>query len=114
MVEDDNEVGAFTAGMFEHLGWQVTRATSVEAALGALANGREIDLVFSDVMMPGGKNGLDLVRETRARRPNLPIVLTSGYAESFRREAEAEGVPMLPKPFNLDTLSAVIEVARIR
>jgi CheY-like chemotaxis protein len=64
-------------------------------------------------MMPGGMNGLELAREARKRRPSLPIVLTSGYAEAVRREAEQAGVPLLPKPFNLDTLAAVLEVARL-
>src|SRR5690606_31811247 len=113
LVEDDDEVAALTEEMLEHLGWRVTRASSAEAALGALANGRRIDLVLSDVMMPGGMSGLDLALEARKRRPNLPVVLTSGYAEGVRRQAEQAGIPLLPKPFNLDTLAAVLEIARL-
>ncbi len=113
LVEDDDEVAALTMEMLEHLGWRVTRAASAQAALGALANGRDVDLVLSDVMMPGGMSGLELAQEARRRRPRLPIVLTSGYAEAVRRDAEQAGVPLLPKPFNLDTLAAVLEVARL-
>jgi signal transduction histidine kinase/CheY-like chemotaxis protein len=114
LVEDNDEVAALTREMLEHLGWRVTRVASAEAALGALADERSIDLVFSDVMMPGGMNGLDLAREARRRRPAIPIVLTSGYAEPIRKEAEQAGLPLLPKPFNLDSLAAVVGAALSR
>ncbi|MBV1799379.1 ATP-binding protein [Siccirubricoccus sp. G192] len=54
LVEDDNEVAALVAEMLAQLGFEATRAASAAAALGALANGRAVDLVFSDIMMPGG------------------------------------------------------------
>ena len=54
LVEDDHEVAEFTAEMIRSSGYRVTRVASAQAALGALANGRNIDLVFSDIMMPGG------------------------------------------------------------
>jgi CheY-like chemotaxis protein len=57
-----------------------------------------VDLVFSDIMMPGGMNGVELAREIRSRRRGLPVLLTSGYAEAAKRDAEAEGVRILPKP----------------
>jgi PAS domain S-box-containing protein len=111
LVEDNDEVAALTREMLEDLGWRVTRVASGEAALGALADGRRIDLVFSDVMMPGGMSGLDLARKARRRRPHIPIVLTSGYAEPIRRQAEEAGLPLLPKPFNLDDLAAALDRA---
>ncbi|HET6185194.1 MAG TPA: ATP-binding protein [Acetobacteraceae bacterium] len=106
LVEDDNEVAALVTEMLAQLGMNATRAASAEAALGALANGRRIDLVFSDVMMPGGMNGVALAREVRRRRPDLPILLTTAYAEATRREAEAEGIALLPKPYRLEDLAA--------
>ncbi|WP_395646143.1 ATP-binding protein [Terricaulis sp.] len=108
LVEDDDEVAAMTGEMLEHLGWRVTRVASAEAALSAVASGPPVDLVFSDVMMPGGKNGIELARALQ-RRPHAPrIVLTSGYAESVRREAEVVGVPLLAKPFDIDALEGVL------
>jgi CheY-like chemotaxis protein len=98
LVEDNDEVAALTREMLEHLGWRVTRVASGEDALGALADERRIDLIFSDVMMPGGMGGLDLAREARRRRPETPIVLTSGYGEPIKRDAEAAGLSLLPKP----------------
>jgi signal transduction histidine kinase/ActR/RegA family two-component response regulator len=108
LVEDDDEVAKLTAEMLEQIGFEVIRAASAAAALGALANGRAIDLVFSDIMMPGGMNGVELAKEIRRRRLGLPVLLTSGYAEAARREAEAEGVRILPKPYRLSELSAAL------
>ena len=57
--------------------------SSAEAALGALANARDIDAVLSDVMMPGGVSGLELAREIRRRHPALTILLTTGYVDQL-------------------------------
>ena len=111
LVEDDDEVAALVSEMLEQLGYEVTRAASGAAALGALANGRTVDLVFSDIMMPGGMNGVDLVREIRSRRGDLPVLLTSGYAEAARDRAAAEGVKVLPKPYRIDELAAALRSA---
>ncbi|VWX57654.1 PAS/PAC sensor hybrid histidine kinase [Burkholderiales bacterium 8X] len=108
LVEDDDEVAALTCDMIEQLGYTPTRVASADAALGALANGRAIDLVFSDVMMPGSMNGVDLAIEIRRRRPGLPVLLTSGYSEAVRRTAEERGLPLLPKPYQLDQLARAL------
>jgi CheY-like chemotaxis protein len=108
LVEDDNEVAALAEEMLEQLGFEVIRVASAKAALGALSNGRSIDLVFSDVMMPGGMNGIELAREIRSRRRDLPVILTSGYPDAARLQAEAAGVRIIPKPFRLDELSAAL------
>jgi signal transduction histidine kinase/CheY-like chemotaxis protein len=109
LVEDDDDVAAMTSSMLEELGWSVRRAPSAEAALEALGEEGAIDLVFSDVTMEGPMNGLDLAREIRARKPGLPIVLTSG--SSLAGAADAK-LPLLPKPFTLETLAAVVRLAR--
>jgi signal transduction histidine kinase len=112
LVEDDDNVAALTSEMLSHLGWRVTRVASAEAALGAITNGLDVGLVFSDVMMPGGKNGLELAEALRKRHVDLPIVLASGYTETVHREAERAGLPLLSKPFDLDMLAAAIDAAR--
>ncbi len=111
LVDDDEEVAALVGEMLAHLGYQVTNAASAAAALGALANGRGIDIVFSDVMMPGGMNGLELAREVRARGFEVPVLLTSGYAEAVRLSAEAEGVQILAKPYRLEELAVALQDA---
>ena len=55
--------------------------------------------------MPGSRNGVDLAREVRKRRPDLPVLLTSGYADASKRAAEAEGIAVLAKPYRLDLLA---------
>jgi PAS domain S-box-containing protein len=112
LVEDDDAVAAMTSEMLEHLGWRVTRAASAEAALDLLAADVRIDLVLSDVMMPGGMSGLELARALRARRPTLPVVLTSGFSPAIQRDAAAAELPLIAKPFSLDTLAAALRVAR--
>jgi len=108
LVEDDHEVAEFTSEMLKISGYRVTRVASAQAALGALADGRRIDLVFSDVMMPGGMNGVDLAREIRDRKQTVPILLTSGYATAFQAEAHAIGVGMLAKPYRIEELAAAL------
>jgi len=111
VVEDDDEVAALVAEMLGQIGFDCTRVASAEAALGALADGRRVDAVFSDVMMPGGFDGVELAGELRRRRPDLPIVLTSGYADAFAPQAEAQGVELLPKPYSSADLAAVLNRA---
>jgi CheY-like chemotaxis protein len=109
LVEDNDEVAALVKEMLDELGFDVLRVASAQAALGALANGRRVDLMFSDILMPGDMNGLELARETRVRMPDLPIVLTSGYAEAAIRDAEAEGLLVLRKPYRLEELAAALQ-----
>jgi signal transduction histidine kinase/CheY-like chemotaxis protein len=108
LVEDNDEVAALVKEMLDELGFDVLRVASAQAALGALADGRKIDIVFSDIVMPGEMNGLDLAREMRQRMRDLPVVLTSGYAEAAIRDAEAEGLVVLRKPYGLEELAAAL------
>ena len=108
LVEDDDEVASLVNEMLRELGYQVTRASSAEAALGALADARTIDILFSDIMMPGRMNGLDLAREVQRRRPGLPVLLTSGYADAAVRDAGREGIRVLRKPYDLHTLAETL------
>lgn len=112
LVEDDDEVAALTEEMINQLGYDTTRVASAEAALGALADRRAVDIVFSDVMMPGRMNGVELAQEIRRRRPNLPILLTSGYAESASRSAAAHQIKIIPKPYRIDQLRDALAAAR--
>jgi CheY-like chemotaxis protein len=98
--------------MLSELGYGVTRAASATAALGALADGRSVELVFSDVMMPGGMNGVELACEIKKRRNDIPVLLTSGHSEAAVRDAETAGVQILPKPYNIQDLAAALDVAK--
>jgi signal transduction histidine kinase/CheY-like chemotaxis protein len=111
MVEDDVEVAALVKDMLGDLGYDVIHTSNPDSALGALANARHVDLVFSDIMMPGGKSGIDLAHEVRKRRPGLPILLTSGFAERSRAAVDALGIQVLPKPYGLEDLRVAVGYA---
>jgi signal transduction histidine kinase/ActR/RegA family two-component response regulator len=104
LVEDDQEVAALTREMLSGIGFDVIHVTSPAAALGAVANGRSIDIVLSDVMMPGGMSGLELAHELKRRRPDLPVILTTGYAEAAAG-IEREGFGLLLKPYRIEALA---------
>jgi PAS domain S-box-containing protein len=111
LVEDNDEVAMLVTEMLRELGFRVTRAASSLGALGALADEREIDLVFSDIVMPGTMNGMELAREVRRRRPGAPVLLTSGYAGAAVPDAEAEDIKILCKPYAIEALDVALRVA---
>ena len=78
---------------------------NADAALRALKDG-PYDLVLSDIVMAGAKNGLDLAREIRAQRPNLPVILATGYSEAAA-EAGAE-FTLLRKPYDASDLNRAL------
>jgi PAS domain S-box-containing protein len=104
LVEDDKEVSALTFELLSSLGFVVTHVSSADAALGALADGRDVDVVLSDIMMPGGVSGLQLAREIRRRYPTLSVVLTTGYVEAAA-DMEEQEFRLLPKPYTLESLA---------
>jgi PAS domain S-box-containing protein len=106
LVEDDVQVASLTSAMLVELGYEVIPATTGQAALDELAATPGIGLVLSDVMMPGGMDGMALVREMRRRSISLPVVLVSGFSAAAKRDAENEGIPLLPKPYSLRDLAA--------
>jgi signal transduction histidine kinase len=109
LVEDDREVATLTRELLASLGFAVTHAAGAEAALDALVNAHQIDVVLSDIMMPGGVSGLQLAREIRNRHPRLPIILTTGYVEAAADLKDGE-FHLLPKPFGLETLADALGV----
>ncbi len=111
LVEDDQEVAAMVLDMLDTLGFDVVHATSGVSALGALSDKSPFDLVLSDIMMPGGMNGISLAREIREAHPDMPIVLCSGYSDAFGEDARALGITVLPKPYHIQELQAAIQLA---
>jgi CheY-like chemotaxis protein len=105
LVEDNPDVANVSAGLLEQLGYTVRRVANAEAALLEL-NADGIDLVFSDIVMPGKMDGLGLARHLRAVRPGLPILLTSGYSDAA---LNVRGdFPILRKPYEIHQLSQAI------
>jgi two-component system NtrC family sensor kinase len=110
LVEDNDEVAQVGAGYLTQLGFSVVHAAHADEALRKLRDGR-FELALSDIVMPGGLNGLDLARTLREHHPELPLVLATGYSERAS-EAVAEGFVLISKPFSLPTLTRAIQTAR--
>jgi signal transduction histidine kinase len=110
LVDDDAMVATSTAAMLEQLGHRVLVATSGALALDVARLEPKIDLVVTDHAMPG-MSGIELAERIRETRPDLPIILATGYAEL--PSGHGMGMPRLDKPYRLERLAAVIaEVAR--
>jgi CheY-like chemotaxis protein len=105
LVEDNPDVATVSASLLEQLGYTVRRVTDAEAALREIEHDG-IDMVFSDVVMPGKMDGLGLARHLKAIRPGLPILLTSGYSDAA---LNVRGdFPILRKPYEIHELSRAI------
>jgi CheY-like chemotaxis protein len=107
VVDDSADVAEVTSSLFEHLGYETIYRDSAEAALKLLEAGTKIDLVFSDIVMPGTIDGVGLAREIRSRYPNLPVVLTTGYSDAAK--AAPSNLRILRKPFDTEALSNFID-----
>ena len=111
LVEDDAEVIEIARAYFGELGYSVKQATSAQAGLDAIAREGGVDLVFSDILMRGGMNGLDLAQEVRRRFPDIVVLLTTGYSSSAQ-DAVRLGFEVLQKPYDLAALERALRAAR--
>ena len=113
VVEDNPDVRRVTIERLKSLGYRVLEAESGVSAIAALDRGAAVDLVFSDVIMPGGMSGFELARKVRELRPSQRILLTSGFAGDVARAGEdsIHGLLMLRKPYSQIELSRLIRAA---
>ena len=107
VVEDDDLVRASAVGMLRDLGYACLHASDGAAALEVLRSGAKVDLLFTDVIMPGPVKSRDLAREAQLLRPGLPVLYTSGYTENaiVHHGRLDEGVQLLSKPYSRDGLA---------
>jgi signal transduction histidine kinase/CheY-like chemotaxis protein len=115
VVEDDTEVGALASESLRELGYQTLVAHDAAQALALLGSSdRRVDILFSDVVMPGGMNGVQLAVEARRARPALKVLLTSGYtADALSDEhgvIDVAGTTLLRKPYRAEDLAAQLRV----
>jgi two-component system cell cycle sensor histidine kinase/response regulator CckA len=105
LVEDEPMVRSVAERALTRHGYQVITADNGEDALEILDKGETIDLLISDVVMPG-MDGPAMVREARKSRPELKVLFMSGYAEEqLRKSIDIENVNFLPKPFSVTDLA---------
>ncbi|MBV9735147.1 MAG: response regulator [Acidisphaera sp.] len=109
LAEDNDDLAALLIDLLGQLGHKVERVHSAPAALDVMLRRTDFDLLFTDVVMPGGMSGVALAREVRKLLPSLPIVLTTGYSDMLG-EVLATGLPVLRKPYQLADLKAVLPV----
>jgi PAS domain S-box-containing protein len=105
VVEDNPEVKSVATAMLEQLNYRIIAVDSADGAFTVLRSGQPVDLVFTDVMLPGDLDGVALAQAIRSRHPSLPILLTSGYAKALGAQ---HGLPILRKPYQLATLSQAV------
>jgi PAS domain S-box-containing protein len=107
VVEDDDQVRASSVGMLRDLGYTCLHASDGAAALELLRAGIRIDLLFTDVVMPGPVRGADLAAEAQKLKPGLPVLFTSGYTEdAIVHDGRLDpGVQLLSKPFAREELA---------
>ena len=108
LVEDEPSVRELTAQALEERGYRVQTAPTADHALDLLRSGLAADVVLSDIVMPGIRSGVDLVRTLRVLKPTLPVVLASGHPV---RIEEAPDVPLVAKPYDVDALADVLAEA---
>jgi two-component system, NtrC family, sensor kinase len=114
VVEDNVELGLFTADALRELGYTATLVGSAIEALAELTGkGESFDAVFTDVVMPG-MTGMDLAKEIRRRYADLPVILTSGYSPTLSQTGSG-GYELLQKPYSIEQLAAVLhKVTQLR
>jgi CheY-like chemotaxis protein len=109
LVEDNPQVAEVTAQMLGAMGFQVEVADRARKAIERMDAGEQFDLLMTDVIMPEGMNGLELAKLVRARFPNLPIILTSGYNDVVPPAGAA--FPVLRKPVPYEELHRAVSAS---
>ena len=112
VVEDQPDVGDYAEAVLTEFGYTVLRANDADEALALLDGKPHVDLLFSDLIMPGGINGVMLAREVRRRRPRMRVLLTTGYAESSIERVDARGAEfdLIQKPYKRAELASKVRL----
>ncbi|MCE3261209.1 MAG: hybrid sensor histidine kinase/response regulator [Pseudoduganella sp.] len=105
IVEDDPLVMESARELFQAMGYAILQASDGAAALRALQRESEVDVLFSDVMMPNGMSGLELAREVRQRYPAIKIILASGFPQPAMQGEGLEEFSFVGKPYRLADLA---------
>lgn len=110
VLEDDDDVRTYSAEILRELGYNVIEAHDGPAALRLLDQHPRVDLLFTDVVLPGGMTGAQVAAQARATRPSLKVLFTTGYARNaiIHHGRLDKGVQLITKPFSFDDLAAKV------
>ena len=111
VVDDNLDLASFTASMLEGQGYAIRCAANASDALALLDAGEHVDAVFSDVVMPGPMNGIQLAGTLRLRYPKLAVLLATGYSQLLAEWNGPAAAEVLSKPYRLSDLMAALERA---
>jgi len=106
LVEDNPSVAETTSELLKALGYRVVHESNAADAIGRLDAGERIDVVLSDIVMPGPFDGVGLARRLRGSHARLPVVLTTGYSDA--PDAAEAAVAILRKPFDAKSLASAL------
>ena len=110
VVEDDEALREYASEILEELGYSVLSAGDGAAALEILSGGDHVDLLLTDVVMPGGLNGRQLANKAAGLRPDLRILYMTGYTRNaiVHRGRLDVGINLISKPFSFEELAAKV------
>jgi len=112
VVEDELGVRDIAVQMLKFTGFNVIEAIDAQSGLEQFKQNPEIDLVFSDVIMPGGMSGIEMAKEMLAQKPHTPILLATGYsakAEALvNKAAQSDNIGVVAKPYDINKIPTLI------
>jgi CheY-like chemotaxis protein len=113
VVEDDPGVRQLVCEMLRRLGYQTVAAEDAHSALKVLHGRRDVEMVLTDMALPGGMGGAELVSHIRAEQPGLPVLFMTGYSKDAvaNDQPGTQDVQLLPKPFTKAALAAAVREA---
>lgn len=111
-VDDDPDVLALISDLLSERGYRVLKTSDPRDALALVERDAEIGLLLTDIVMPGGMNGVELAERARRHRPELPILYVSGYATSW--DHRVTHGKLLAKPWRTDELLREVKAALAR
>jgi len=112
ITEDDPDVLTIAAETLRSLGYEVYTASDATEALSILNQDTPIDILFTDIVMPNGMNGIALAREARRLRPDIRVLLASGYSRD--RMDATEDMVVIAKPYQMPELARQLEAIKAR
>jgi CheY-like chemotaxis protein len=112
VVEDNDSIRRLAMRLLTQLGYETAAVSNVADALGYLTSGKPVDLLFTDIVMPGKADGLDLAATVRERWPSVAVLLTSGFPNNDAASTLAErGIGLLSKPYQREELARAVRSA---